>query len=92
VFKSPLDKALDQVGAIPSAIRAGYKAETPTQVEDPKKMKLLKNAFQATDFVTRHLEWKELAEAGRLDLQHSLGIVGVVERHDVETQAVADLL
>jgi hypothetical protein len=38
------------------------------------------------------MEREELPETGRLDLQHSFGVVGVIERQDVEARAVADLL
>jgi hypothetical protein len=60
----------------------------PPEVEDPEQVLFLRDVFRASDFIARDVERKELAQAGRLDLQFSLGIIGVVKRDNVEAQAV----
>jgi len=67
------------------------KARLTTEVENTKQVVLLGDIFRAGHFVTRDLEREEFPQAGRLDLGHSVGIVGIVKRQDVETQAVADV-
>jgi hypothetical protein len=66
------------------------KPRLPPVVEYPEQMKLIRNVFGTADFAPSDVERKELPEPGRLDLHHSLGIVGVVKGQDVEAETVAD--
>jgi hypothetical protein len=62
------------------------------KVEHPNQVVLIGNVFRTADLVARDIEREELPETGRLDLQHSFGVVGIIERQDVEAKAAADLL
>ncbi len=62
----------------------------PPHVEDPEQVVLVRDVIRAADLVRRHVEREELAKHGRLDFQHSLGVIGIVERQDVEPQPVTD--
>src|SRR5436190_11012558 len=61
---------------------------SPSEVEDPKQLVLLRNVFRAANLIRRNVERKELSKAGRLHFQHSFGIVSFVKGDDVETQPI----
>ena len=80
-----------KLAQFPQRTVPNVKARFTSEVENTKQVVLLGNIFRAAHFVTRDVEREEFPQAGRLDLQHSFGIVGIVKRQDVETQTIADV-
>jgi hypothetical protein len=48
-------------------------------IEQPEQVVLIWDVVGAPDLVRRHVEREELAQPGRLDLQHPLRLIHLVE-------------
>ncbi len=55
-------------------------------------MELVRDVIGASDLVRSHKEREELAQHGRLDFQHPLGVIGIIEGQDVKAEPVPDCL
>ncbi len=64
----------------------------PPHVEDPEQVVLVRDVVRAADLVRSHVGREELAMPGRLDFQHPLRVVSIVEGQDVKAEPVADRL
>lgn len=62
------------------------------KVKNPEQMELVRDIIGAADFVAGDVEREELPQGGGLDLEHSLGVVGLIKRQDVESEAIANIL